>query len=385
MSGSPVQDRPVHSIVGHLGPSTGCRVTVFMRSAQGHRRYMTDATPPLIATADEQLRDQAQRWCAALGATPDLASDLTEVRRAWRQASGVIVGEDLIGSAAEAGLVRRDHVLVIAREPSQWWSAAIALGAQAVCSPADDRAILDLLATALDGRDEACVVSVIGGSGGAGASTLAASLAVEAQRRGLRALAWDADPGGGGLDLLLGAERCDGLRWHDFAATRGRIDTGSLVEVLPQQRGVSVLSWTRDERGPLPGSWPGVFSSAARGFDLVVVDLPRYLDEAAVGLVGRSVLTIVVVPEEIGAASAARRVVASVARSAPAVALVSAARRSGIGPDAVSDAVGLPVLARLRRDRHLRGAIDRGYGPARSRPLRRTADTVLDALGLSRS
>lgn len=343
---------------------------------------MTAATPPLIATADEQLRDQAQRWCAALGATPDVAGDLTQVRRAWRRASGVIVGEDLIGPASEAGLLRRDHVVVVAQEPSKWWSAGIALGAQAVCSAADERVILDLLATALDGRDEACVVSVIGGSGGAGASTLAAALAIGAQRRGLRSLAWDADPGGGGLDLLLGAERAGGLRWHDFAATRGRIDTGSLVEVLPQQRGVSVLSWARDERGPLPDSWPGVFSSAVRGFDLVAVDLPRSLDEAAVGLVGRSVLTIVVVPEEIGAASAARGVLAGVARIAPAVALVSVARRSGIGPEAVSDAVDLPVLARLRRDRHLRGAIDRGYGPARSRPLRRAADVVLDALGL---
>lgn len=346
---------------------------------------MTDVTAPLIATSDERLRDQAQRWCAALGAVPDLAYDLTGVRRSWRQAAGVIVGEDLVGAAAEAGLVRRDHVLVVAREPADWWTAAIALGAEAVCAPDQERRILDVLAQALDGRDEACVVSVVGGSGGAGASTLTAVLAMAASRRGLRALAVDADSCGGGLELLLGAERCEGLRWHDFAATRGRVDTGSLVEVLPRHRGVSTLSWSRDERGPLPDSWSGVISAAVRGFDLLAVDVPRHLDDHAAELVGRSVLTLLVVPEEIGAVAAARGVLMRAQRSAPSVALVSVARRGGIGPEAVSEVLGLPVLARLRPDRRIRTAIDRGHGPGGSRSLRRTAARVLDALGLDQT
>lgn len=343
---------------------------------------MTHGTAPLIATSDERLRDQAQRWCAALGAVPDLVHDLTGVRRSWRQAAGVIVGEDLLGAAADAGLARRDHVLVVAREPADWWTAAVALGAEAVCSPDQERRILDALARALDGRDEACVVSVVGGAGGAGASTLTAALALAAGRRGLRSLAVDADPDGGGLELLLGSERIEGLRWHDFAATRGRVDTGSLVEVLPRHRGVSTLSWSRDERGPLPESWPGVLSAAVRGFDLLAVDVPRHLDDQAAELVGRSVLTLLVVPEEIGAVAAARGVLSRARRSAPAVALICVARPGGIGSAAVSEVLGLPVLARLRHDRRIRGAIDRGYGPGRSRALRRAATTVLDTLGL---
>ncbi|MFI5429192.1 hypothetical protein [Aeromicrobium sp. UC242_57] len=133
-----------------------------------------------------------------------LAHDLAGVRRTWRQASGVVVGEDLVSEVADAGLARREHVIVLAREPSAHWPAAIALGAEVVCGPDEERRILDVLAAALDGRDEACVVSVIAGSGGAGASTLVAALAVTAARRGLRSLAVDADPLGGGLELLLG-------------------------------------------------------------------------------------------------------------------------------------------------------------------------------------
>ena len=64
-------------------------------------------------------------------------------------------------------------------------------------------------------------------------------------------------------------------------------------------------------------------------------------------------------------------------------------RMLGIGRDRpsehpvpVEDALEMPVLARIRPDRRVRGVIDRGHGPGRSRSLRRTAATVLDALGL---
>lgn len=346
---------------------------------------MTDVAAPLIATADPVLRDQAHRWCAALGSTPELAHDLTGVRRAWRHASAVIMGEDLLTASASAALRRRHHVVVISAEPAACWTSAIGLGAEAVCRPDEERRILELLAVALDGRDEACVVSVFGASGGAGASMLTTALAINAGRRGLRPLAVDADPGGGGLELLLGAERAAGLRWHDFAETRGRVAAGSLVEVLPQHRGVSTLSWSQDQRGPLPESWSEVFSAAVRGFDLLAVDVPRRFDEHTAELLGRSVLTLLIVPEDICAVAAARHAVVGIRHNSPAVGLISVARPGGIGPEPAADVLGVPVLARLRQDRRLRGAIDRGHGPGQSRTFTRASKTVLDALGLEAS
>ncbi|MRJ75363.1 hypothetical protein GEV29_02320 [Aeromicrobium sp. SMF47] len=345
---------------------------------------MTDAPGPLIATADEQVIDLARRWCAALGTSPDVARDATTARRSWRAASAVMVGEDLADALAGSGVARREHVVIVAREPSGCWRVAVELGAAAVCGLLEEDRVLAALASALDGRDEACVVSVVGGSGGAGASTLAAALAVMAGRRGFHSLALDADPLGGGLEIVLGAERAPGLRWHDFATTRGRIDAGSLTDVLPVHRGVATLSWARDDRGPLPPSLPAVVTAAVKGFDLVAVDVARQLDPTGADLVGRSVLTLLLVPEEIGAALAARAVLERLRRSAPAVALVTVARRGGIGPAAVAEALDLPVLVRLGHDRRLRAAVDRGQGPARSRTVRRTASAVLDALGMDR-
>lgn len=344
---------------------------------------MTNLPAPLIATADEQLLDDGLRWCAAMGVVPDLAVDLTAVRRGWRRASVVIVGHDLAGELARAALPRREHVLIVAPEPEECWSVAVALGAVAVCSPHEDDRIIDVLAAALDGRDEACVVSVVAGCGGAGASTLTVALGLAAHRRRLRPLVVDADPIGGGIELVMGAERAAGLRWDDFGATRGRVEAASLADVLPSHRGVSSLAWGSGARG-LPDSVPAVLDAATRGFDLVAVDVPRHLDIVGVEIVGRSVLTLVLVPEEIVAVAASRQVISRLRSCAPAIGLISVGRRSGIGAGAVAEALEMPVLARIRPDRSLPGAIDRGLGPGGCRRLRRAANTVLDTLGLER-
>ncbi len=72
-----------------------------------------------------------------------------------------------------------------------------------------------------------------GGRGGAGASVLAGGLAVTAARRGLRTLLIDADPLGGGVDLVLGWESLDGLRWPSLSQASGRVQPAALVDALP--------------------------------------------------------------------------------------------------------------------------------------------------------
>lgn len=345
---------------------------------------MTDTAAPMIASNDPRLVDDGLRWCAAVGATPTRAGDVAAVRRSWRTASAVLVGDDLVDELAGAGLPRRDHVVLVVEDPSRWWPAAVTVGAAAVCRPCDEDRVVGLLSAALDGSGEACVVSVVGGVGGAGATTLAAALGAAAARRRLRPLVVDADPLGGGIDLVLGAERVDGVRWDDLDASRGRLDATVLTEVLPARRGVAHLTWARGSSRRVPDGWPEVVAASVRGFDLVAVDVPRHLDEVGEGLVGRSVLTLVVVPEEIAAVAAARQVVAAVGRRASTVGLVTVGRRSGIGTSAVEEALGMSAIARVRPDRRLRQAVDEGRGPARSRSLRRAADAVLDTVGLER-
>ena len=343
-----------------------------------------DLALPLIATADDRMLDDALRWCAAVGCTPEVAAGVAAARRSWRAAPVVVVGDDLAPDLARAQLPRRDHVLLLARSRDEAWPLAVALGAVDVVTGDDEKRALDALTLALDGRGEACLVSVVGGVGGAGASTLAASTgsgrcrsrsAVVAARR--RPARWRtrARPGHrGGRRPAVARPRRGG---RPVAAE-------SLAEVLPRRDGLATLSWGRDGPDEVPAALGGVLAAAVRGFDLVVADVPRHLEPAGAELVARSVLTVVVVPEEVRAVGSARRVLDRLEPHTSAVAVVSAARSGGLGRHGVAEALGRPVIARFRHDRHIRAAVDHGHGPGRSRTARGVATTVLDLLGLDR-
>ena len=40
-----------------------------------------DLALPLIATSDDRMLDDALRWCAAVGCTPEVATSVVAVRR----------------------------------------------------------------------------------------------------------------------------------------------------------------------------------------------------------------------------------------------------------------------------------------------------------------
>jgi secretion/DNA translocation related CpaE-like protein len=344
-----------------------------------------DPALPLIATSDDRMLDDALRWCAAVGCTPEVATGVVAVRRSWRAAPVVVVGDDLAPELVRAELPRRDHVLLLARSRDEAWPLAVAVGAVDVVTGDDESRALDALTLALDGRGEACLVSVVAGVGGAGASTVAASLALAGAERGFQSLLLDADPLGGGLELVLGTEAVDGLRWHDLGVADGPVAAESLAEVLPRQDSLATLSWGRDGPDEVPAALGGVLAAAMRGFDLVVADVPRHLEPAGTELVSRSVLTVVVVPEEVRAVGSARRVLTRLEPHTSAVAVVSAARSGGLGRQAVSEGLGRPVIARLRHDRHIRTVVDHGHGPGKSRTTRGVAHVLLDLLGLDRA
>ncbi|MGA8850160.1 MAG: septum site-determining protein Ssd [Aeromicrobium sp.] len=338
-----------------------------------------------IATSDDQLLDVAQRWCAATGATPVGVDTPDGARREWRRAAVMLIGDDMVQEIAQMRAPRRDHVVVVTRDPDAVWRHAVDLGASDVVDPLDDAAGLRAVGVALDGRVEGCTVSVVGGSGGVGASTFAAALGLVGARRGLAAVLLDADPGGAGVELLLGSERATGLRWTDLAAVDGRVSGDSLADVLPRHHNLATVSWPAAEMAvQVPGAAGAVWSAASRAFDLVVADAPRTVGSSgwSESLLAGSVLTVVVVGEDVGGVGAARRVASRVRETCSSVVAVSVTRRGGLGSSAAQEAIGLPVVARIRPHRGLRLAIDHGRGPMRSRSLRRAAGDVLDLLGL---
>ena len=341
---------------------------------------------PVIATADEALLEDALRWCAALGATPEVVVDVSGVHRTWRAASVVLVGTDLADRLSGAGLPRRDHVLVVqdARAPDpRAWQCAVGVGAVDVVSAAQESTALELLALALDGRSEGCLVSVVGAVGGIGASTFAAALGHRAGGRGLASMLLDLDALGGGLDLVLGAERAEGVRWQGLGGADGTLSAGSLAEVLPRAEGLATLTWSRDEQVSEPPPLAPVLTAAARGFDLVVADAPRHGGEALCEVVGRSVCTVVLVPEDARGIGAAAALVARLEALTDSVAVLSVHRRGGPGAELIGRVVDRPVLGRIRHERRVQTAIEQGHGPRRSRSLSRASDQVLDLLGLA--
>lgn len=345
---------------------------------------MDEQTMPLVVTGDDDLREVALGLCAAVGATAVVAADVAAARRSWSVAPAVLVCADLAPALARSEPLRRDGVVVVGSDTSTLWPAAVALGAERVCAlPIDQEQAVEVLANALEGRGEACIVSVIGGCGGAGATTLAGALVVAGARRGLAGLLVDADPLGGGIDLVLGHEAEAGMRWRDLDLAQGRVSGESLRQVLPSRAGVSSLSW---DRGPAvevhPESARAVLAAASRSFDLVTVDLPRRFDPVTVELLGRSLLTVLVVPEDIHALSASGRVLERLRDHTGKVALLTRARAGGIGAAAVGETLGLPVLGRLRHDRRLAAVLDRGEGPGHSRSYRSGCAGILRTLGL---
>jgi secretion/DNA translocation related CpaE-like protein len=213
-------------------------------------------------------------------------------------------------------------------------------------------------------------VAVGGSCGGAGASTLATALALAAGAGSPGVLLVDADPWGGGLDLVLGAERDEGLRWPALSEVRGRLDGDAVMAALPDVGGVRVLAASRSAPQAVPDEALAAVVEAARaGGRPVVVDLarpgPRGPDSGAESVLAEADLALLVVPARLRAASAARALVGEPDRPGPwtAAHLVTRPVPGGLARHEIADVVGRPVLAELGPDRSAPGRGERGEPP----------------------
>jgi secretion/DNA translocation related CpaE-like protein len=249
------------------------------------------------------------------------------------------------------------------------WQLAVAVGAERVVFLPDGEAwLVDMLAEAVEpSQTGAALVAVIGARGGAGATTLASALAVTGARCGRSVLLVDGDPLGGGIDLVLGGERESGLRWPDLGATSGRLPGAALAGALPRLHGVSVLSWDRGDvlRVP-PAAVEAVVDAGLRSSDLVVVDLPRTLDDASRAVLTRASVVLLVVPAEVRAAAAAARVATLLAPHCHDLRLVVRGPcPSGLSAEQLAGSLGLPLVGFVRPEPGLAEALERGEPPGR--------------------
>lgn len=199
------------------------------------------------------------------------------------------------------------------------------------------------------------VIAFVPASGGVGASTLAAAVAVRAAAAGRSVVAVDLDRVAGRLDVVFGVEQLPGWRWHRLAAVAGLVDGMGLARQLPITNGVSVLSAGTASRAARVGAnaaaregagtdatapqgieprtrdWlevvPDVVGGLVRAHDLTVLDLPREPSVAAAVAAQLDAL-VVVVGSKVGPLAAA-------ARSVPTL-------RAAIGDEPRSRAVAAP-------------------------------------------
>jgi secretion/DNA translocation related CpaE-like protein len=337
-------------------------------------------TPPLFITRDETLLDELLRLGAAAGITPEVAPDPVTALRSWTAAPLVLVGAELASELAALQPVRRPgvHVVALGRAADDLFRIALDVGAEDVVGlPGSETWVVEALTDLGDARPaRGLVLGVMGGSGGAGATTFACALGQVAAASG-DAVVIDCDPLGPGVDMVLGLERQDGFRWDALCQTTGRLSARSLREALPRRGSLGVLSWYAGGSGSLQAfAAREALSAARRGHETVVVDLPRAPDAIVDELASRcDRLLVLVVPNVAGVAAAARLC----RRFADHTGLRLVLRGHGIAPAEVAAATGAPVLTTMLDQRGLEESIDLGLGPVRS-PRSRLGRAALGVL-----
>ncbi|HET7666833.1 MAG TPA: septum site-determining protein Ssd [Mycobacterium sp.] len=338
----------------------------------------------LSLVGEPALRDDVERVAAAVGLPVVHAADPSG-RNAWTGALAVLLDVASARRCAERALPRRERVLLVVRsEPDATdFQAAIAVGAQQVVMlPERDGELMaqlsDAAAACRDEDGRGAVVGVIAGRGGAGASVFATALAQTAAD----ALLVDADPWGGGIDLVLGCEGQPGLRWPDLALQGGRLSYSALRDALPQRNGVRVLSGGRAGSDVDTGPLTAVLDAGSRGGATVICDLPRRSTSAVETVLDAANLVVVITPADVRSCAASAAITPWLSAVNPnAGVVVRGPSPGGLRSADVAGIVGLPLLAGMRAQPRVADALERGGLRLRRRsPLAIAARRVLAVL-----
>jgi secretion/DNA translocation related CpaE-like protein len=336
---------------------------------------MTRKRRPLLLTADPELLDRLLGTAAAAGVTVDVAVEPAACGPQWTDAPLVLMGIDLAPAPAAARLAPRAGVVLVTRETAtpDLWDIAHTVGAEEVIGlRSDEDKLLERLADATEPAARGRVVGVLGGRGGAGASTLAAGLALTAAARGPSWLV-DLDPIGGGADAGLGAELSAGARWRDLGKLTGRLSPHALRSAVPEVEGVAVVAACGMKAELTPEAVRAVVSAARRDGGTIVLDLGRSATPArdvAVAIVDDLLL---VVPAELRAMIAAGLVVESLGPTAPTPRVVVRALPGALPSDDVARGLGLSLAGELPDEVTVRVAVQTGQPAALLRGTRLAA------------
>ncbi|MFT4199810.1 MAG: hypothetical protein QM634_03650, partial [Gordonia sp. (in: high G+C Gram-positive bacteria)] len=199
----------------------------------------------LLMMVGADLADDVGR-CAAAAGYRVLAGGPADAE--WLRADAVVVDAEALDRLAAAPPARRSAVFLVCAvdAPPRVWQTAMAVGVgEGFALPADEEGLVTALTEVrAPARTDGRVLAIVGGHGGAGATTLAAATGLVAAGHwfGRGVLLISPDAVGTGVDLMLGIEDADGPRARDLNAAGGRIGHDALHDALPHLRGVTVLA-----------------------------------------------------------------------------------------------------------------------------------------------
>ena len=330
-----------------------------------------------LVSRDPELIADIRRLCAAAGQELRVVAAPTEVTPLMRRLSVLLVDAALpditvTSAARHATASDGPAVIVLTTNPGSLdpWRTAVQVGARQVLTmPDDSRLLLDALALARESPEaNGALIGVLGGSGGVGASTLAAAIAWAAGASGVRATLVDLDPLCGGADLLLGLERTPGLRWPDLAEARGVVPSAALHDRLPRSITAAVVSCGRlaadgcaASTDPPAAAATAVVAASRRGHGAAVVDLPRWRTDAAEAVLGTCDVVLAVVAADVRGVASAATSVGNLASWCEDIHVVVRSRsHSRLSAEQIGDCLGRPVAGTLVTDARLAAASDRG-------------------------
>ena len=227
--------------------------------------------PVLLITRSPSVHDSVVPLCAAAGVGAEVCAEPSLSLAAWREADLVLVGDDLAGALVGLAPVERrvstSSGSVSATPPSARRRAGRDVGGR----PAPGEGWLsDELSDVGERASPGRLIGVVGGAGGAGATTLACALAQWHAARASTLLV-DGDPLGPGLDRLLGME--DAPACGGRPSPRPPVGSGAraLREGVPRRDQLGVLTWSGLRRRLDVATVRRVLLAAAvLGHDLVV-------------------------------------------------------------------------------------------------------------------
>lgn len=231
--------------------------------------------------------------------------------------------------------------------------------------------------------DPHLTIAVIAAGGGTGASTVAAAISRVAAHSNAGAVTLiDAVDYSGGLDLLLGIEKHDGLRWPDLNLGEGHINASDLRSCLPStDDGIAVLTERRTHEGTESfrnhEEIESVLSTLHNEPGLSVVDanpfqIPHSIDAA-----------VVVCPAELRCAARAAHISTQLfTRQIPHSVVVRHRQWSALSIEEIEDLVRSDVIAEIGTIKRLTKMTESGGLPARiPKPLSIAAYAVLAEYG----